>query len=219
MVSLGDCVDPRYATEFERWQQEEFMPHIEAVPCVTHVHRYETAYRDEPTFRGHPRYLTIAEVEHEDIQEARRELRAVYDRVRKELDGREIRKLDTVYERVGDEFRSERSGRPVKHVYCGLVGCTDTRREGEWNRWYESKHLPDALRGTFDTGYRYRVVAPTDPAPHQAPPYLSLYEAGYDFDELQQRLASFRAELLESDQVWRDLLAIHYSGLFAPVGR
>lgn len=217
MVTLADCVDVRLAAEYEPCYEEVFVAEIEKIPLVTHVHRYENAYRSESTFRGHPRYLTIAEVEHEDMQEARRELRSTYDGLRAKLGDRELRKLDTLYERIGPEFHGARSGRPIEYIYIALVDCTDTNRRIEWNQWYDNTHLPDAVAGPFDTGYRYRAVDLTDPMPHQASPYLSLYETGYSLEELQRQLALFRAELMESDRIWATLLAIHYAGLFKPI--
>jgi hypothetical protein len=66
--------------------------------------------------------VTVVEVEHEDMHEARRQLRSTYDRVRTELHGRELRKLDTLYERIGPQFHGTRSGRPIEYVYCSARG-------------------------------------------------------------------------------------------------
>lgn len=216
MVTLADCVDEQTA-DYECWYRDVFVPQVDAVPVVTGLGRYCTAFPSEQTFRSHPRYLTIVELEHDDIAEAGRRLRTVYDAIRPELGGREIRRLDTLYTRVGAESRSPRSHRQVAHVYCGLVACTDTRREDEWNKWYDEKHLDDALSDPFDTAYRFRVVDPSDPVPHQASPYLSLYETGYNLAELQERLAAFRARLVATDTLFVSLLTIQYSGLFRPL--
>lgn len=217
MITLSDCTDEAHETALNRWYAESFVPAVEASPLVQSVRRYENAYNGEPTFRGRPKYLTIAEVEHGDIEEAGRQLRTLYADVRSGHDAWELRRLDTLYGRIGPEFKSDRSERPVKFVYCGLVGCTDTSREDEWNRWYDDKHSPDALVGAFDTGYRYAVVDPTDPVPHQATRYLSLYETGHELDRLQQILGDFRQEMIATDPLWVNLLAVYYSGLFTPV--
>jgi hypothetical protein len=217
MVTLSDCADQAREAELNRWYAERFVPQVQESPLVQAVRRYESAYRREQTFRAHPRYLTIAEVEHKDVQEAARRLRELYTEVREGHDALELRRLDTLYQRIGPEFRSERSGRPIRFVYCGLVGCTDSAREDEWNRWYNEKHSPDALVGAFDTGYRYTVVDPTEPVPHQAQRYLSVYETGHDLDRLQQALADFRQEMIATDPLWVHLLAVYYSGLFTPM--
>ncbi len=219
MITLSDCVDSAREAEFNGWYDDVFVPRLEIAPLVKNVRRYVSAYKDEPTFRGRPRYLTIAEVEHDDAAEAGRTMRELYTEARAEHDGWELSRLDTLYERIGPEFRSDRSGRPIEYVYCGLVGCTDAAREDEWNRWYNDKHSPDALAAPFDTGYRYAVVNPLDPVPHQATPYLSLYETGLELGALQQTLAAFRQEMIASDPLWVNLLAVSYSGLFKPLER
>ena len=216
MVTLSDSVDPSSEPGLNRWYDETFVPAVEASPLVTAVSRYRSVYQDEQTFRARPRYLTITEVEHPDVDDAARRLRAMYTELRAGRND-ELRKLDTLYARVGPEFRTDRTGRPIEMVYCGMVGCTDTSREDEWNRWYDEKHSPDALLKAFDTGYRYRVVNPVDPVPHQASRYLSVYEIGHTLDELQPILAAFREEMIESDPIWVNLLAVYYSGLFIPL--
>jgi hypothetical protein len=216
MVTLADCVDSAREEEFNQWYAEEFVPGVTASPLVTSVHRYRSVYGDEPTFRSRPRYLTIAEVQGDDLDAAGRELRELYDGLRAGR-GDELRKLDTLYGRIGPEFLTERSGRPIKMVYCGMVGTTDTSREDEWNSWYDAKHSPDALIDAFDTGYRYRVVNPVDPGPHQASKYLSVYEIGHTLEELTPILAAFREEMIATDPLWVNLLAVYYSGLFTPV--
>jgi hypothetical protein len=217
MVTLSDCTQGE--EEYNTWQDEVFVPAVEAVDFVTHVQRYENAYRDETTYRARPRYLTIAEVEHEDVEEAGKQLRALYNDLRAGRDASELRRLDTLYSRIGPEFRSPRTGRPVQFVYFGLVGCTDTTREDEWNTWYDDKHSPDALLDAFDTGYRYRVVNPVDPGPHQSSRYLSVYEISHDLGHLQKLLADFRQEMIDTDPLWVNLLSVVYSGLFTPMPR
>lgn len=217
MITLSDCTYDANEAELNRWYRESFVPAVAASPLVGRVSRYVSAYKDEPTFRGRPRYLTIAEVEHNDLEAAGRELRGLYNELRSGREAEELRKLDTLYARTGPEFRTVRSGRPIELVYCGMVGCTDTSREDEWNEWYDDKHSPDALSEAFDTGYRYRVVNPTDPAPHQASKYISVYEIGHELPDLLPILAAFREEMIATDPIWVNLLAVYYSGLFKPL--
>jgi hypothetical protein len=219
MITLSDCTDQAHEAAYNRWYDDVFVPQVEASPLVQAVRRYESAYKDEPTFRAHPRYLTIAEVNHDDPSEAGKTLRGLYGDIRSQQESNELRKLDTLYERTGPEFRSVRSDRPIELVYCGLVGCTDTSREDEWNRWYNDKHSPDALAAPFDTGYRYTVVNLVDPVPHQATRYLSLYETGLELAALQEKLADFRQEMIATDPIWVNELAVYYSGLFRPLER
>jgi hypothetical protein len=216
MLTLADPISEERDDELNRWYSEVFVPGVEASPFVQAVRRYESAFRSEPTFRAHPRYLTIVEVSHEDLRETHRSLRELYTVIRSATEPPELRKLDTLYERIGPEFRTERTGTPVRVVYCGLVGCTDTARDAEWNQWYDDKHSPDALVWA-DTGYRYRALDRTDPVPHQAQPYASLYETSKELDALQAMLADFREQMIASDPIWVNLLAVYYSGLFTPM--
>ena len=217
MITLSDCTNPADEADFNRWYDEVFAPGVEASPLVGNVLRYENAYKDEPTFRSHPKYLVITEVLSDDLSAAAPALRDLYTELRANRSAPELFKLDTLYERVGPEFHSERSDRPVRHVYCGLVGLNDITREDEFNQWYNDKHSPDALADAFDTGYRYRVVDPTEPVPHQASRYVSIYEISHDLGRLQEHLAAFRAEMIESDPLWVNLLAVYYSGIFSPL--
>lgn len=218
MVTVSDCTDPAREAELNAWYRDVFIPKIEATGFIKNTARYRHVLGDKPTFLGHPKFLTIAEVERTDAKTALKEIRELYTKLRADGGAQlEVRKFDTLYQRVGPEFHSPRSGRPVKIVYAGFVGCTDTRREDEFNHWYDRKHSPDALIDAFDTGYRYKAVDLRDPAPHATMPYLSLYEISKDLDTLNTSLEAFRQEMVASDPMWVDLLAVYWSGLFTRI--
>ena len=216
MVTVSDCTDASREAELNAWYRDVFIPRTEATDFIRNTRRYANVYGDRATFTGRPKYLTVSEVHRTDTAMALRELRQLYTGLRAE-EGLEVRKFDSLYERIGPEFQSPRSGRPVKIVYAGFVGCTDSARETEFNHWYDRKHSPDALVASFDTGYRYKAVDLRDPVPHQTMPYLSLYESSKDLDALNKTLDAFREEMIATDPIWVDLLAVYWSGLFSRI--
>ena len=219
-IVLIDCIDPAREGEFNHWYDEVLTPQREATGYIRNTRRYENVFSSEPTFRGRPKYLTLQEVYRDDLEQILKEIRefdaALLARGQR-FDGF-VAKMATLYRRIGPEFRSERSNSPVQIVYCGLVGCADPAREDEFNKWYNEKHSPETLdAGIFDTGYRYEVVDPNDPVPHQSAPYLSLYETSIDLAALQGRLDRFRQKMISEDPLWVNLLKIYYSGLFRQI--
>jgi hypothetical protein len=101
-----------------------------------------------------------------------------------------------------------------------LLGCFDLSREEEFNKWYNDRHSPETVVNdifSFDTGYRFKVVDPNDPMPHQSAPYLSMYETSATAEETLKGLAGLRKNSTATDQVWVDLLTIYYAGQFAPI--
>ena len=219
-VVLIDCIDPAREGEFNKWYDELVTPQREATGYIQNSRRYENVFNEEPTFRGRPKYLTLSEIYRDDLEEVLREIRQFDAELvaRGERFDGFVAKMATVYRRIGPEFRSERSDRPVQSVYCALVGCAVPDREDEFNKWYNEKHTPEALEaGLFDTGYRYSVVNPNDPVPHQSAPYLSLYETSLDLLTLQDRMEKFRQKMILEDPLWVNLLTIYYSGLFRQI--
>ena len=130
-------------------------------------------------------------------------------------------KVNSLYRRVGPEFRSERSGRPIQAIYCGLLGCADPAREDEFNKWYNEAHAPDTINNnvfSFDTCYRYEVVDAHDPMPHQSSPYLTIYETAANPTEALQGLSGLRRHSVAVwDTVWKELLQVYFAALFCPI--
>jgi len=218
LIQLTDCTDPAQETEFNRWYNEVFIPKCEALGFIRNTRRYENFLSHEATFRGRPKYLALAEVYRTDLKQALREYRNFDTELKARGQGFEAMalKLDTMYERFGPELRSERTGRPIKVLYCGLLGCTDSTREDEFNKWYADRHGPETLEAWADTQYRYKVVDPNDPVPHQSTPYITLYETGMEYSELQHALPAFRKQS-QSDPLWVNLLGVYFAALFRPI--
>lgn len=218
-IALTDCKLASHEEHFNRWYNEALIPGLERLDYVRNSRRYENVFADEGTFRGRPKYLAVHEIYHDDLPRALKEIHKRESEIvaPDKVAGSVLTKVNTLYRRVGPEFRSGRSG-STKIVYCGLVGLTDPCRKAEFDKWYNERHSPEALEaGCFDVGYRYDVVDPHDPMPHLSSPCLSIYETYVDLTTLQKTLETFRKKMIKEDPLWVDLLGIWYSGLFRPL--
>lgn len=222
-LTLLDCTDESKEDVFNQWYAEILIPAIEKLDVVQNIRRYQNVLSDTPTFQGRPKYLTLMEVYEDNLEQV---LKAVHQRENEILKGEHgfgeyVTKVNTMYRRIGPEFRTGRSGEPVQAIYCGLLGCADPSREEEFNKWYNERHSPETIINdifSFDTGYRYKVVDPVDPVPHQSAPYLTLYETSSDRSEALKGLSALRANsLVVRDTLWIELLRVYFAGLFSPM--
>lgn len=215
IVALTDCTDRAREAEFNQWYNETLIPGGQALGFVRNARRFVNVLSDSPTFQGWPKYLALWEIYRDDLKQAHAEMHEHVARVKAERGGFDfyIKFVDTLYGKVGPEFQTERTGRPVTGVYVVLCYPTDPAREDEFNKWYNEKHIPEILAlGLYDTVYRYKIVDPNDPVPHQ-PPYATVYETSIDPLEAREKLVSFRSKWSD-DQVWVDLLGVYWTGGF-----
>ena len=223
-ISLMDCTDTEREGEFNQWRDEILIPGIESLGFVKNSRCYENVLSSGPTFQGRPKSLVLSEVYHDDLKQALEDIRTRRSEI-KDSEGFDayVAKVDTLYGRLGPEFCTGRTGREVKTIYCGLLGCADPAREDEFNTWYDERHSPETIRNDifqFDTGYRYGVVDPYDPIPHQSSPYLSLYETSLEPSEALEGLVGLRKNSIAvKDKIWIELLTVFYAGLFKQSAR
>jgi hypothetical protein len=220
-VSLTDCTEPDQEKKFNEWFEKTYIPHIESLAFIKHTRRYKNLF-DEPTFRGHPKYLFLAEVYHDNMKQALKEIRQSDAELKAQGKGfsEMLVKLETVFSKMGPEFRSERTGREVKWLMFALPGCADTSRDTEFNEWYDTKHSPETLETEmFDTGYRYEAVDLHDPMPHHTTKYLSFYESSMpiDIEKMLEEMTKSRKRFTKEDPLWVHLLEVYYSGLFSTI--
>lgn len=218
MVTLADCADPAREAELARWWDETLIPALDRTGWIRPAKRFVNVLADTPTFLGRPRHLVVAEVYRDDLGPALRDIRRLETDLRQR--GKDFDALTpmihTLYRRTGPEFRTDRSGRAPLGVYAVFCYVKDTTREAAFNRWYDDKHMPEALAlGYYDTGYRYRIVDALDPDPFQ-PPYLSLYETSMDPRQAREKLVGERARWY-ADPDWVNLLGLRYTGGFRQV--
>lgn len=222
-ITLMDCTETAKEDEFNQWYDEVFIPGLKDLDFIQNNMRYENVLSLSPTFQGRPKYFTLWEVYHHNLEQA---LKDIHERegeiIREKKDSSVfIAKINTLYRLVGPEFRSERSGRPIQAVYCGLLGCADPAREDEFNKWYNERHAPETINNdifSFDTGYRYQVVDPHDPTPHQSSPYLTIYETSANPTDALQGLSALRGHSLAVwDTLWIELLRVYFAALFKPM--
>ncbi len=223
LITLMDCTETEKEGEFNRWCDETLTPGIESLGFVRNSRRYENVLSDRPTFQGRPKYLVLSEVYHEDLKQALVEIRTRDSEIRNGPKGFDafVTRVNTLYRRFGPEFRTDRTGTTVQAIYCGLLGCADPAREEEFNKWYNERHSPETIHNDifeFDTGYRYKVIDPNDPVPHQSAPYLTLYETSSDRVEALKGLSALRKQSVAlKDTLWIELLRVYFAGLFNPI--
>jgi hypothetical protein len=94
-------------------------------------------------------------------------------------------------------------GRHPEAIRLTLTRCTDQAHEGEFNRWYDTIHLPDILGSGIAThGTRF---ADSD---HKSgnPPHLALYELpGTDLERINQAFADEVRRLHERGRMFPHL--------------
>ena len=222
-MTLIDCTDASKENAFNHWYNEVLIPAFDSLDAVQNIRRYKNVLSDCPTFQGRPKYLTLIEVYQDDLTRSLQDIHKCENKISEGQNGfsKYIAKVNTIYRRFGPEFKTDRSGDSVQAIYCGLLGCADPSREDEFNKWYNERHSPETVKNdlfSFDTGYRYKVVDPADPIPHQSAPYLTLYETSLDKAEALEGLTALRKNSVAvNDTLWVELLRVYFTGLFSPI--
>ena len=218
MVTLADCADAAREDEFRRWWDQTVIPGFERTGWIRHTKRFVNVLADSPTFLGRPRHLLVAEAYRDDLAPALKAIRRLEAELWQQGKGFDAvaAMVNTLYARTGPQFRTDRSRDKPLGVYAVFCYVKDTTQDAAFNRWYDDKHMPEALAlGFYDTGYRYRIVDARDPDPFQ-PPYLSLYETSMDPREARDKLVGERARWY-ADPDWMHLLGLRYTGGFRQV--
>jgi hypothetical protein len=218
LIALSDCVDEGKEKEFNKWYNEIHIPEIEALGFVKNTKRYENVLSKTGTFQGRPKYLAVWEVYRDDLKLALEDIRRRDAELKEQGKGFDgiVKMVDALYEKVGPEITTERTGSPAQGVYLVLCCPTDPAREDEFNTWYDERHAPDALAlGYQDTCYRYKIVDKSDVIPFRYY-YASIYDISMDPLEAREKLISFRYKWLE-DPLWVDLLGVSWTGGFRQI--
>jgi len=144
------------------------VPDLLAAGLATHGVRYENVAPEAEAAT----YLAIWEIDRADLKKVDGEFARVRERLTRE--GRIHSALEVVgrktWQRIGAEFVTERSRADgVKGIWIIESTCTDPTREAEFNRWYETTHIPDLLNtGLFLAAYRFVALGRGK--------YLAIYE-------------------------------------------
>ncbi|MDO8530570.1 MAG: hypothetical protein Q7T26_00135 [Dehalococcoidia bacterium] len=97
-----------------------------------------------------------------------------------------------------------------------FANCKDPTREDEFNRWYDTVHIPDVVRtpGIVDS-QRYTCVYPRAGKIQ----YIAAYTLDTsDFPKLDADLGAMRQAEADRGQ-WSALLSAPVNGVFAPLGK
>jgi hypothetical protein len=151
----ANCTSPALTAEFNRWYDQVHIPDLLASHLATHGLRYENAAPDA----GEARYLTIWELDRTELGKLDEEFAGLRDRLTRR--GRIHPALAVmarkIWQRIGPEFVTKR-GVPdaVKGIWLIESTCIDAARDAEFNRWYDTMHIPDLLNtGVFTAAYRF----------------------------------------------------------------
>ena len=190
LAVFTNCRDPQRGKDFNRWYDDSHVPRLEQSGALARSSRYRNVGEMNS---GQAKYLAIHESNRTDQMSVYREVTQTWERLAAE--GAIHLALDLVlraqYERVGPEFRSDRSARPVQGI---LVVLTDPRPgvpDDEFNDWYAGTHVPELLgTGKYHTANRYRLVA-SEP---EAPRYAAIYETELDAATAADALLEYRGK-------------------------
>ncbi len=229
LIALTDLTDPKNEMEFYNWYKDIKIPEIESLGFIRNTRRFENVLSNTPTYRGRPKYLALWPIFREDIEEAHKEIKKKSRQVVSERSATVspdetveyptfayVRMVDTLYRRIGPEFRTDRTGRKIFGVHLELCFPTDPAREEEFNEWLNEKHVPDILSlGVYDTAYRYKILHTNDRLPFR-PYYANIYETSNDPLEALKIYTDCRAKWLE-DKVWVELFGVYWAGSFRQI--
>ncbi|MFN3974454.1 MAG: hypothetical protein ACK4K2_04130 [Dehalococcoidia bacterium] len=168
------CTDLAKEEDFNRWYDAVHLVDMVATGLVSHPTRYRNA---DPASRE-AKYLAIYEVEQDSLLE--KIPQQVMERFMPQwvAQGRIHPALQVVarhmWRRIGPSFTTAKTGKaPITGLFAVQSHCADPAREGDFNAWYNSIHVPDVLAtGLFHTAYRFEAVLP-QPGQDR---YLALYE-------------------------------------------
>lgn len=206
-IVLTNCTDPSRETEFNKWY-DHYLREILATGAARHGIRYVNA---EPA-EGHATYLVIWESDDEleslDHRYAQVE-RRLADEGRMHPALQVIR--NAVWRRAGPEFTSASTGVvPVRGAFLVESNCTDSSREDEFNRWYETTHIPDFLRtGLFTTAHRF-LARPGQPGGK----YLAIYETHLDPLSAVNEYSKHHRPRLKAASRLSDLIEVTWRGVY-----
>ncbi len=190
LAVFTNCRDSQREGDFNRWYNSSQVPRLEESGALARSSRYQNVAGANI---GQAKYLAVHESRWSDQTSVYQEITQTWDRLAAE--GSIHPALDLVlraqYERVGPEFRSDRSDRPVQGI---LVVLTDPRPDvpdDEFNDWYANTHVPELLgTGMYHTANRYRLVA-SEP---EAPRYAAIYETELDAATAADALLEYRGK-------------------------
>lgn len=105
-------------------------------------------------------------------------------------------------------------GREPSGLRLVLADCTDPAREEEFNRWYDTVHLPDLLAtGLFHTASRY-VAASGEARGGGEARYLAMYETDRAITEAVNAFAREHRPRLRAAGRLSELIEVTWRGAF-----
>jgi hypothetical protein len=162
-------IDPEYEAEFNRWYDEEHVPHLLTVPGFLSAGRYEA-------LKGSPKYLALYELEDHNVLRSAAYLDAVKYRpssARERAGTSRIARnfLRNPYRQIFPVHTDPVEGTrgPAAFLQMGRIDIPAVVEE-EFNDWYNTAYIPPYLACPGCLGARRYVAVDGQPK------YLTLYE-------------------------------------------
>ena len=215
LVVVGNCNDPAREEEFNRWYDSVHVPDVVGTPGVVNAQRYTCVHQRY----GKGQYLAVYELDTHDFKKLDEDLRAMREgeAARGQYTTLLSAPLNGIYAPIGAEQKSARAARSTpKALLVVFANCKDPARDAEFNRWYDTVHIPNVLqaRGLL-TARRYTCVHQR----HGKGQYLAIYEL--DIEDAQQFERDMQA--MSKEEAARgqrtDLIEVAVSGVYRPLGK
>ncbi len=162
-------IDPEYEAEFNRWYDEEHIPHLLAVPGFLSAGRYEA-------LKGGPKYLALYELEDHNVLRSAAYLDAVKYRpsaARERAGTSRIARdfLRNAYRQIFPVHANPAAGTegPAPFLQMGRIDIPAMVEE-EFNDWYNTAYIPPYVAVPGCLGARRYIAVDGQPK------YLTLYE-------------------------------------------
>lgn len=170
----GSSGHPLQARRLSTWLRSRHVPEVVRRGVCERATCYIS--KNDRLLEGEGRYVVIYESEDADRRgRALEVVRKSFLDTAKEADLRdvEIVGLGAFESASADLQQWDKRARRVTGITVAFVNCTDSNRETEFNKWYDTVHIPDILAsGLYHTGYRYKKVSGLD----RWGKYLAIYE-------------------------------------------
>ena len=169
LVNMSNCKDPAQDKDFNHWYDKIHIPEV----LNTKVYHAATRFKNAAPKPEEAHYLALYESIWHDPVAASNEMRkrAGAMNISPLLEG----KYRRVFKRISD-FPAKSgpySGHRTTGVLIVFTTCNDPAREAEFNKWYDTVHVPERIEtGCIYAAARYTIA---DPQPGDAK-FLAVYE-------------------------------------------
>jgi len=198
--------------EFNDWYTHRHVGDLLKVPGVVAGQRFRLAL-DLSSPAGVPPYLVIFDYRTRDLGGLASEtIRRMQQKVFVPSDSMDYAALaSAIYRPLGPMVRASApqpatpvAGKPVRHYVMVVLSNPVAGKEADYNRWYDSQHIPDVLRVPgFQSAQRFVAIEPVKAPTHALPGYFVRYEfdsadPAATRDEIMRRIKDGRTRMSDA---------------------